>query len=97
MAAVTRKRSAFSVFKVSHQPDREKKTLAVESTPNLEKIGLSEFEENKLNIKAKGRTRRGSLPDLNPTKQVFRQISVLFWCYSRVNKDHADLELRGRG
>ncbi len=66
MAAVTRKRSAFSVFKATNTGKEKKiQSIEIDSTPNLAEIGLSQYEEHKMAVKKKGRIRRGSLPDLN--------------------------------
>ena len=71
MAANTRKRSAFSVFK-SAVPGKENNMAPSEivSTPNLAQIGLAEYEEHKLAVKGKKRVRRGSLPSINRAEQV---------------------------
>eukprot|EP00794_Sanderia_malayensis_P020471 gene20471-22487_t len=73
MAAFTRKRSAFSVFKSSITTEKERKlqSLEIESTPNLVELGLTaEYEEQKPEIKTRaGRARRGSLSDLDKKRQ----------------------------
>ena len=90
MAANTRKRSAFSVFR-SGSADKEC-SFEIASTPNIA-AAVSEYEQQRKSVKANKRLRRGSLSNFEyeGKVQIFNFFKTLnFWlCYiATIHKVH---------